>query len=46
LVFDEWMEARDETLAAVLAAPDASASVVEHYRTLGLPIFGEAALAA
>jgi adenylate kinase len=46
LVFDEWMETRDETLAAVLAAPDASASVVEHYRTLGLPIFGEAALAA
>jgi adenylate kinase len=46
LVFDEWMETRDETLAAVLAAPDASASVVEHYRTLGLPIFGEAALGA
>ena len=35
-VFDEWLDARDEALTAVLAAPDASPSIVEHYRTLGL----------
>lgn len=40
LVFDEWLDARDETLAAVLAFPDSSESVVEHYRTLGLLING------
>lgn len=37
-VFDEWLDARDEALSAVLAA-DASAAVspvAEHYRTLGL----------
>lgn len=38
-VFDEWLEARDETLHGVVAG-DASAatSVIEHYRTLGLVI--------
>lgn len=46
LVFAEWMDARDETLVAVIAAPDASASVVEHYRTLGLLVRDGAALAA
>jgi adenylate kinase len=38
LVFDEWLEARNETLTAILVraglAPD---PVVTHYRTQGLP---------
>jgi len=46
LVFDEWMDARDETLVAVYATADALASIVKHYRTLGLLITDEAALAA
>jgi len=46
IVFAEWMDARDETLVAAFAAPDASASVVEYYRTLGLLVRDEAALAA
>ena len=37
LVFDEWLEARGETLTAVFAADPLSAdSVVSHYRTSGL----------
>lgn len=36
LVFDEWLEARDETLTACLAAPAAPADVVTYYRTQGL----------
>jgi len=36
LVFDEWLEARDESLHGVLAGPGSSGSVVSHYRTLGL----------
>lgn len=35
-VFDEWLDARDEALTAVLALPGANAHVVEHYQTLGL----------
>ncbi len=35
-VFDEWLDARDEPLHAVLAGPGANELVVEHYRTLGL----------
>jgi len=35
-VFDEWLDARDEEIDAVLAGTGASAQVVEHYRTLGL----------
>ena len=35
-VFDEWLEARDETLTAVLPATATSADVVTHYRTQGL----------
>ncbi|MBC7366622.1 MAG: adenylate kinase [Undibacterium sp.] len=46
LVFAEWMDARDETFAAALAAPGASASVVEYYRTLGLLVEDGAPLAA
>ena len=38
LMFDEWLEARDEVLTGVLApAPaPALAPLIEHYRTLGL----------
>jgi len=36
MVLDEWLEARDETLDSVLVGPGAEASVVAHYRTLGL----------
>ena len=36
LVLDEWLEARDEALSAVLAGPGSDESVVTHYRTLGL----------
>ena len=35
-VFDEWLDARDESLVGVLAGPGSSESVVQHYRTLGL----------
>ena len=35
-VFDEWLEARDETLDAVFAGPGSCGPVIEHYRTLGL----------
>ena len=35
-VFDEWLDARDESLDAVLAGPGAPADVVAHYRGLGL----------
>lgn len=37
-VFDEWLEARDESLHGVLAGPGSIESVVVHYRTLGLLI--------
>ncbi|MBI5770942.1 MAG: hypothetical protein HZA93_24400 [Verrucomicrobia bacterium] len=36
LVLDEWLEARDEALTAVIAGPGSDESVVSHYRTLGL----------
>lgn len=35
-VLDEWLDARDENLTAVIAASGASAPVVARYRTLGL----------
>jgi adenylate kinase len=35
-VFDEWLDARGETLDAVLAGPGASGPVAAHYRALGL----------
>jgi adenylate kinase len=38
-VFDEWLEARDESLHGVIVGEESSASsIVEHYRTLGLAI--------
>ena len=36
-VFDEWLDARDEALSAVISAgPGSNESVIQHYRTLGL----------
>jgi adenylate kinase len=35
-VFDEWLEARDETLDGVLAFPGAPDALAAHYRALGL----------
>ncbi|MEO7699547.1 MAG: hypothetical protein ABIZ04_10010 [Opitutus sp.] len=37
-VFDEWLDARDETLNGVVGGTGSSESVVQHYRTLGLLI--------
>lgn len=47
LVFDEWLEARDEQLDAVLVAQatTSTTAVVEHYRQLGL-LVGDLAVAA
>lgn len=36
LVLDEWLEARCEALDLVLAASDAPAELIQHYRNLGL----------
>ena len=46
-VFDEWLDARAESLDAVILADAATAApdVAEHYRTLGL-LTGAAAFAA
>ena len=35
-VFDEWLDARDEALSAVVAGSGSHETVIEHYRTLGL----------
>ena len=35
-VFDEWLDARDESLTAVIASTGSPEPVVQHYRTLGL----------
>ena len=43
-VFDEWLDARNEALNAVVSGPNARESVVQHYRTLGL-IYEAGALA-
>jgi adenylate kinase len=47
-VFDEWLDARDEALAAALVAGASSAAgpVAEHYRSLGLDIVETARPAA
>ena len=37
-VFDEWLDARDEALSAVIAGPGSPEPVIAHYRTLGLLI--------
>jgi adenylate kinase len=36
MVLDEWLDARDEALTAVVAGPGSAGPVVLHYRTLGL----------
>lgn len=35
-VFDEWLDARDEALSAVIASAGSNDAVAGHYRTLGL----------
>lgn len=35
-VLDEWLDARDEALHAVIAGAGSDEHVVQHYRTLGL----------
>lgn len=35
-VFDEWLDARDESLNGVVAGPGSLEALVQHYRTLGL----------
>ena len=42
-VFDEWLDARDEEIDAVVAGSGAPAPVVGHYRTLGLLLGGAGA---
>ena len=42
-VFDEWLDARDEAIDAVVAGPGAPAQVVRHYRTHGLLLEAAAA---
>ena len=37
-VFDEWLDARDEALSAVISGLGSPEPVVSHYRTLGLLI--------
>jgi len=37
-VLDEWLDTRGESLQGVAVAADAPASVVQHYRTLGLAL--------
>lgn len=36
LVLDEWLDCRNESLAAVFAGSNSDESVLQHYRTLGL----------
>jgi adenylate kinase len=41
-VLDEWMEARDETLdACVVSKGTTDSEVIQHYRTLGVPVVDE-----
>ena len=44
-VFDEWLDARDESLHGVLVGTGSSEAIVRHYRTLGI-IFEPGDLAA
>jgi adenylate kinase len=45
-VFDEWLDARNETLSAVVAGPGAARWAIEHYSSLGfLMETGDLALA-
>ena len=40
-VFDEWVDARDESIHAAVAFSNSPELLVEHYRTLGLLIEAE-----
>lgn len=44
-VFDEWLDARDESLDGILVGNGSSPAVVQHYQTLGL-VFEASDLAA
>lgn len=37
-VLDEWLDTRGEALGGIIIAPSADSSLVQHYRTLGLPL--------
>lgn len=45
-VFDEWLDARDESLDGVIVADSTADTLVDHYRVLGLDIVGLESLAA
>lgn len=38
IVFDEWLDARAETLTAVIVGENPDPEIINHYRTLGLHI--------
>jgi adenylate kinase len=40
-VFDEWLDARDESLNGVVTGPGSNENVVQHYRELGLLLEAE-----
>jgi adenylate kinase len=45
-VFDEWLDARDESLNGLIVAENPSGPIVDHYRALGLTLVELGALAA
>ncbi len=45
-VFDEWLDARDESLHGLIVSDASSLTIVDHYRALGLTCVEASALAA
>ncbi len=45
-VFDEWLDARDESLNGLIVVDVFSEAVVDHYRALGVDLVEASALAA
>jgi adenylate kinase len=45
-VFDEWLDARDESLHGLIVSDASSAAIVDHYRALGITCVEARALAA
>lgn len=45
-VFDEWLDARDESLHGLIVTDASPEPVVDHYRALGLTLIEASALAA
>ena len=45
-VFDEWLDARDESLHGLIVSDSSIDPVVDHYRALGLTLVETSALAA